>query len=69
MVVKERLSNLKGDHDRAKAALEGARSLLVPAIGIDPALIERFGRTMLEKFTSGTVPFRKAYLQFLNRRG
>ena len=31
----------------------------------DPALIERFGRGMREKFTTGSVPFRKAYLQSL----
>jgi hypothetical protein len=28
-------------------------------------LIERFGRTMRENFTTGSVPFRKAYLQSL----
>ena len=64
-VLKDRLSNLKADRDRAKAALEGAKSQIAPAIHIDPALIERFGRSMREKFTSGTVPFRKAYLQSL----
>jgi hypothetical protein len=32
---------------------------------IDPALIERFGRTMRENFSTGSVPFRKAYLQSL----
>ena len=64
-VLKDRLSNLKADHDRAKAALDGAKSQLAPAISIDPALIERFGRSMREKFTGGTVPFRKAYLQSL----
>ena len=34
-------------------------------IQIDPALIECFGRTMRENFTTGSVPFRKAYLQSL----
>ena len=34
-------------------------------IQIDPALIEQFGRTMRENFTTGSVPFRKAYLQSL----
>ena len=33
------------------------------SIQIDPELIERFGRTMRENFTMGSVPFRKAYLQ------
>ena len=34
-------------------------------IQIDPTLIEQFGRTMRENFSTGTVPFRKAYLQSL----
>ena len=34
-------------------------------IQIDPALIERFGRSMHENFSTGSVPFRKAYLQSL----
>ena len=29
---------------------------------ISPILVERFGKTMREKLTSGDVPFRKAYL-------
>jgi site-specific DNA recombinase len=28
-------------------------------------LVERFGHSMREKFTSGSVPFRKAYLRSL----
>jgi hypothetical protein len=28
-------------------------------------LLEQFGRTMRENFTSGSIPFRKAYLQSL----
>jgi hypothetical protein len=58
-VLKDRLNNLKADRDRAKAALEATKSQIAPAIRIDPALIERFGRTMREKFTTGSVPFRK----------
>ena len=64
-VLNDRLNDLKAERDRAKAALEAAKSQIAPAIRIDPALIERFGRTMREKFTSGSVPFRKAYLQSL----
>ncbi len=64
-VLKDRLNNLKADRDRAKAALEATKSQIAPAIRIDPALIERFGRTMREKFTTGSVPFRKTYLQSL----
>jgi DNA invertase Pin-like site-specific DNA recombinase len=64
-VLKDRLNELKAERDRTTAALEAAKSLIAPAIPIDPALIERFGRSMREKFTSGSVPFRKAYLQSL----
>ena len=51
--------------DRAKAALERAKSHSSQAIQIDPALLEQFGRSMRENFTSGSIPFRKAYLQSL----
>jgi site-specific DNA recombinase len=64
-VLKDRLNSLKGDRDRATAALAVVKSHVSPAIRLDPALIERFGRSMREKFTSGSVPFRKAYLQAL----
>jgi site-specific DNA recombinase len=64
-VLKDRLNTLKADRDRAKAALERAKEHSVYQIQIDPALIERFGRTMREKFSTGSVPFRKAYLRSL----
>ena len=64
-VLKDRLNSLKADRDRAKAALETAMSHITPPIRIDPARIEWFGRSMREKFTTGSVPFRKAYLQSL----
>jgi site-specific DNA recombinase len=64
-VLKDRLNTLKADRDRAKAALERAKEHLAPQIRIDPALIENFGRTMRENFSTGSVPFRKAYLQAL----
>jgi site-specific DNA recombinase len=62
-VLKDRLSSLKADRDHAKAVLEVAKSQIAPAIRIDPALIERFGRGVRERFTAGSVPFRKAYLR------
>jgi site-specific DNA recombinase len=64
-VLKDRLNNLKAERDRAMVALEAAKYQIAPGIRIDPALIERFGRSMREKFTIGSVPFRKAYLQSL----
>ena len=64
-VLKDRLNCLKADRDRARAALETTKSRIAPQIRIDPALIERFGRSVREKFTTGSAPFRKAYLQSL----
>ena len=64
-VLKVRLAALKADRDRARAALERAKEQLRPQIHIDPALIERFGRVMRENLSTGSVPFRKAYLQSL----
>jgi site-specific DNA recombinase len=64
-VLKDRLNTLKTDRDRAKAALERAKQHSASQIQIDPALIERFGRTTRENFSTGSVPFRKAYLRSL----
>ncbi len=64
-VLKDRLNTLKADRDRAQAALERAKEHLAPQIQVAPALIERFGRMMQQHFTTGSVPFRKAYLQSL----
>ena len=64
-VLKDRPYSLKAGRDRAKASLEAAKHQIAPEIRIDPALIERFGRSMREKFTTGSVPFRKAYLRSL----
>ena len=64
-VLKDRLNTLKADRDRAQAALERAKELSTFPIDIDPALVERFGRMMREHFTTGSVPFRKAYMRSL----
>jgi hypothetical protein len=64
-VLSDRLAALKAERDRAKAALERAKESSSSQIRIDPALIERFGRVMRENFSTGSVPFRKAYLQAL----
>ena len=62
-VLKDRLSNIKAERDRAKAALERASSHAAPITQIDPARIEGFGRLMRHNLTNGSVPFRKAYLR------
>jgi site-specific DNA recombinase len=58
-VLKDRLNSLKADRDWAGSALDAAKSRMAPDIRIDPALIGRFGRTMRESLTSGSVPFRR----------
>ncbi len=64
-VLKDRLNTLKADRERADAALERAKELSTSPIHIDPVLVERFGRMMREYFTTGSVPFRKAYMRSL----
>ena len=62
-VLKDRLNGLKAERERARAALERAKSYASGAIQLDPALVEGFGRLMREHLTTGSIPFRKAYLQ------
>jgi site-specific DNA recombinase len=61
-ILKDRLTALKADRDRAHAAVARARAGSRPAVDISPILIERFGQTMRDKLTTGETPFRKAYL-------
>ena len=62
-VLKARLDGLQAERDRGRAALDAAESRQAGDIRVDPALIEKFGRMMRENLTTGTTPFRKAYLQ------
>ena len=64
-VLRYRLATLKAERDRARAALERAKEQSVSPIQVDPALVERFSRIMKENFTTGSMPFRKSYLQSL----
>jgi site-specific DNA recombinase len=61
-ILKDRITALRADRDRVQSALERARSGAQSAVDISPILVERFGKTMREKLTTGDVPFRKAYL-------
>ncbi len=62
-LLKERLLALRAKRDLAKAALARMREAGPSPSEIGPELIERFGRLMREKVSSGEVPFRKAWLQ------
>jgi site-specific DNA recombinase len=62
-VLKDRLHTLKAERDRAKEALARAREHLSPHVEIAPEMIERFARALRKNFSTGSVPFRKAYLR------
>lgn len=62
-VLRDRLNSLKATRDHANAALERAKSQVSGSLRIDPALLDTFGRLMRANLTSGTIPFRKAYLR------
>ncbi|XYD06872.1 recombinase family protein [Methylobacterium sp. NMS12] len=62
-ILRDRLSSLKLERDRAKAALDRIHVAERPAAAIDPDLVEGFGTLMRENVTTGEIPFRKAWLQ------
>lgn len=66
-ILKGRLAALKDERDRAKAALDRIHVAERPPVEIAPELIERFGRLMRENVTTGEVPFRKAWLQYIEQ--
>jgi site-specific DNA recombinase len=62
-VLGDRLTALKSERERAKAALERIKVQSAPQIELEPDQIERFGSFMRERITEGETPFRKAYLR------
>jgi DNA invertase Pin-like site-specific DNA recombinase len=63
-VLRARLADIKADRDRARSALDRIKSQ-APMNRIDQTKIERFGSLMRQSITTGSVPFRKAYLRSL----
>jgi site-specific DNA recombinase len=61
-ILKVRITALRADRNRIQGVLERSRPKEGGTVDIDPTLIERLGRFMREKLTTGDVPFRKAYL-------
>lgn len=61
-ILKDRLTALKADRERAHSALERARECVRPSVDIGPTQIARFGETMRQRLTTGEVPFRKAWI-------
>ena len=62
-ILTDRLACLKSERDKAKAALDRARSDSAPALSFDPEVVERFGRLMRDNITTGEIPCRKAYIR------
>ena len=67
-MLRDRLASLKAQRDHAKVAMERVKERAAPQIRIEPEFIVRFGRMMQENFSTGAVPFKKAYLQSLIER-
>ncbi|EFI52804.1 recombinase family protein [Afipia sp. 1NLS2] len=62
-ILRERTSTLKSEHERAKAALDRARSQGGAEILIDADKIDTFSRLMTEKLDHGDVNSKKAYIR------
>ena len=61
-LLRDRMAAIRAERDAAKAALDRAVSGKVPASGMDPAMLVRFGQMMRERLTTGEIPFRRAQL-------
>lgn len=59
----EQITILKGEREKAKGALDRARSQGAGAVTIDAEKVEAFSRLMLDLLTSGGTPTLKAYLR------
>jgi site-specific DNA recombinase len=62
-ILRERTATLKSEHERAKAALDRARSQCGAEISIDADKIDTFSRLMTEKLDHGDVNSKKAYIR------
>ena len=62
-ILRDRIADLRQARDQAQASLDRAKASLQPSVGVDPEAIARFGAVMRENVTTGSTPFRKAYIQ------
>lgn len=67
-ILKGRIASLRLEVERARAALDRARTTVRPDVHVSAAVLERFGATMREKLTTGEVPCRKAIIGFIVQR-
>lgn len=62
-ILKERTAALKGQRERAKAALDRARALCGTAAAVDAQKIDAFARLMSDKLDASDTNTRKAYIR------
>lgn len=62
-ILAEQVTILKGERERAKAALDRTLSQGAGAIAIDPAKVDAFSRLMTDLLAQGNTPALKAYLR------
>ncbi|WEF51993.1 recombinase family protein [[Pseudomonas] carboxydohydrogena] len=62
-ILRERTATLKSEHERARAALDRARSQCGAEISINADKIDSFSRLMTEKLDHGDVNSKKAYIR------
>jgi site-specific DNA recombinase len=60
-ILRDRTATLKSERERAKAALDRARSQCGTAIAIDREKIDAFSQLMIDKLENGDVNARKGY--------
>lgn len=60
--MQKRIADLKTDRDIAWAAVARAKGASRPPIAMDPSKLAAFSRLMRDRLTSGSIPFRRAYL-------
>ena len=61
-LLNDRIGVLEADRETAHAALERARGANRSPVVIPSDKVVAFGKYMLERLTTGEIPFRKAYL-------
>ncbi|MGC1578679.1 MAG: recombinase family protein, partial [Beijerinckiaceae bacterium] len=62
-ILRDRISSLKAERERAKAALDRTQAQTGAAMTIDAERIQAFSRLMTEKLDNGDVNSRKAYIR------
>ena len=61
-LLKERITALKADRDRAKEALDRAQCGVRTKSGVSPESVEQFGALMRERILDSNTPARKAWI-------